>query len=49
MALFYLIRHGHPDYTPCDERGYITMVGIWLPYQKEEFRKQNQLQRIQDS
>ena len=23
MALFYLIRHGHTDYTPCDERGYI--------------------------
>ncbi|MDF2871071.1 MAG: putative proteinB [Anaerocolumna sp.] len=22
MALFYLIRHGHTDYTPCDERGY---------------------------
>lgn len=23
MALFYLVRHGQPDYTPCDERGYI--------------------------
>ncbi len=22
MPLFYLIRHGHTDYTPCDERGY---------------------------
>ena len=23
MALFYLVRHGQPDYSPCDERGYI--------------------------
>jgi len=23
MALFYLIRHGEPDYSVCDERGYI--------------------------
>jgi broad specificity phosphatase PhoE len=23
MATFYLIRHGQPDYKPCDERGYI--------------------------
>lgn len=23
MALFYLVRHGQADYTPCEERGYI--------------------------
>jgi Fructose-2,6-bisphosphatase len=23
MAMFYLVRHGQPDYSPCDERGYI--------------------------
>jgi broad specificity phosphatase PhoE len=23
MAIFYLVRHGQPDYSPCDERGYI--------------------------
>lgn len=23
MALFYLVRHGQPDYSQCDERGYI--------------------------
>lgn len=23
MAQFYLVRHGQPDYNPCDERGYI--------------------------
>lgn len=23
MATYYLIRHGQPDYNPCDERGYI--------------------------
>ncbi len=22
MTTFYLIRHGKPDYSPCDERGY---------------------------
>ena len=23
MAVFYLVRHGQPDYSPCDERGYM--------------------------
>ncbi len=23
MAIFYLVRHGQPDYSPCDERGHI--------------------------
>ncbi len=23
MAIYYLVRHGQPDYSPCDERGYI--------------------------
>lgn len=22
MAIFYLIRHGQPDYTPIDKRGF---------------------------
>ncbi|EQB86227.1 broad specificity phosphatase PhoE [Clostridium punense] len=35
MAQFYLVRHGQPDYSPCDERGYIGHGKDLAPLSKE--------------
>ena len=35
MALFYLVRHGQPDYAPCDERGYIGHGWDLAPLSRE--------------
>ncbi|MDT8718424.1 histidine phosphatase family protein [Clostridium sp. 19966] len=35
MAQFYLVRHGQPDYSPCDERGYIGHGRDLAPLSKE--------------
>lgn len=35
MAHFYLIRHGQPDYSLCDERGYIGHGRDLAPLSKE--------------
>lgn len=35
MALLYLVRHGQPDYSLCDERGYIGHGRDLAPLSKE--------------
>lgn len=35
MAQFYLVRHGQPDYTGCDERGFIGHGRDLAPLTKE--------------
>lgn len=39
MALFYLVRHGQPDYSPCDERGYRGHGRDLAPLSEEGIRQ----------
>lgn len=39
MALIYLVRHGQPDYTPCDERGYIGHGKDLAPLSEEGIKQ----------
>lgn len=39
MAQFYLIRHGQPDYSLCDERGYIGHGRALAPLSEEGIRQ----------
>lgn len=39
MAVFYLVRHGQPDYTPCDERGYIGHGRDLAPLSEEGIKQ----------
>ncbi|MDF2542400.1 MAG: fructose-2,6-bisphosphatase [Herbinix sp.] len=52
MAVIYLVRHGQPDYSPCDERGYIGHGKDLAPLSEEGIRQAEQTAkdfRLQDA